>query len=103
MAQYTFALQMPHLMAAYAPNMREKTEDWIGWGRYFPCEKDMAMLYTDPKMNVLRCKTNEFAEIYVGSELKDVLFWTGQEYRPLKYKDMKNPYLNETLKPRNLE
>jgi len=63
----------------------------------------MAMLYTDPKMNILKCKTNEFAEIYEGKELKDILFWTGEEYRKLKYKDIKNPYINEIIKPRNIE
>jgi predicted ribonuclease YlaK len=63
----------------------------------------MAMLYTDPKMNILKCKTNEFAEIYEGSTLKDVLFWTGQEYRRLKYKDIHNNFLGKTISPLNLE
>jgi hypothetical protein len=52
----------------------------------------MTLLYSDPKINILRCKTNEFAEIFEGSELKDVLFWNGSQYEPLKYKDIKNPY-----------
>ena len=63
----------------------------------------MALLYQDPKINILKCKTNEFAEIYEGSQLKDVLFWNGEQYCPLKYKDIRNPYLDETIKPRNLE
>ena len=57
-----------------------------------PNDTEMNILYTDPQMNVLKCKTNEFAKIYRGSELKDVLFWNGTSYRPLKYKEMKNPY-----------
>ena len=63
----------------------------------------MSILYTDPKMNILKAKTNEFCKIYEGTELKDVLFWTGEEYRPLKYKDIRNPYIQETISPRNLE
>ena len=63
----------------------------------------MSLLYTDPQMNVLKCRTNEFAEIYEGSELKDILFWSGKEYTKLKYKDIKNPYIGETIRPRNLE
>lgn len=102
-AQYTFALQMPHLLATYCDGRNEAKEEWSGWSKCYPNEEEMAMLYTDPKMNILKCKTNEFAEIYEGSTLKDVLFWTGQEYRRLKYKDITNPYIQETISPRNLE
>ena len=102
-AQYTFALQMPHLLAAYCDSKYEAKEEWSGWCKCYPSEEEMAMLYTDPKMNILKCKTNEFAEIYEGSTLKDVLFWTGQEYRRLKYKDIHNNFLGKTISPFNLE
>ena len=102
-AQYTFALQMPHLLAAYCDSKYEAKEEWSGWCKCYPNEEEMAMLYTDPKMNILKCKTDEFAEIYEGSTLKDVLFWTGQEYRRLKYKDIHNNFLGKTISPLNLE
>lgn len=103
--QYLFAQQMPHLSATYPMGNEEmlSREEWAGWGKYYPSDKEMALLYADPKMNILKCKTNEFAEIYEGSQLKDVLFWNGEQYCPLKYKDIRNPYLDETIKPRNLE
>jgi hypothetical protein len=63
----------------------------------------MALLYSDPQMNILKCKTNEFAEIYEGQELKDVLFWDGNSYRPLKYKEIRSDFLNQTIKPLNIE
>ena len=104
--QYLFALHMPHLNPVYP--MGTEIEDkqkgtWAGWGKYYPNEKEMTLLYSDPKINSLQCKVNEFAEIYEGTQLKDVLFWDGHEYRRLKYKDMTNPYIQETIKPRNLE
>ena len=102
-AQYTFALQMPRLMAVYTANEKPKEDEWCGWAKYYPDDNELSMLYSDPKINILKAKNNEFCEIYKNSELKDILFWTGNEYRPLKYKEMKNPYLNEILKPRNLE
>lgn len=104
--QYLFAVQMPHLSAVYPIGNEidfKKVQEWAGWGKYYPNDKEMALLYADPKMNTLKCKTNEFAEIYEGSQLKDVLFWNGEQYCPLKYKDIRNPYLDETIKPRNLE
>ena len=93
--QYLFAQQLPHITPVY-PMGEEFTfkheEEWAGWGKYFPSTSEMAMLYADPKVNILKCKTNEFAEIYEGKELKDVLFWDGTQYGPLKYKEIKNPY-----------
>lgn len=104
--QYLFAQQLPHLDAVY-PIGKELTfkeeEEWTGWGKYYPSEKEMVMLYADPKINSLGCKINEFAEIFEGTNLKDVLFWDGHQYCPLKYKEIKNPYIEETIRPRNLE
>ena len=102
-AQYTFSLQLPHLMGVYTPSQTQEKSLWCGWGKYYPNAEEMSLLYTDPTMNVLKCKTNEFCKIYEGSELKDILFWTGNEYRPLKYKDLKSNYLNKTITPLNLE
>lgn len=104
--QYLFACQLPHLEAIYPMGddlAFRKELDWAGWGKYYPDEKEMALLYADPKINSLGCKTNEFAEIYEGAELKDVLFWDGRQFGPLKYKEIKNPYIGETIRPRNLE
>lgn len=104
--QYIFAQQLPHLIPVYAAEDEKNItteKEWVGWGNYWPNEQEMSLLYSDPQMNILKCKTNEFAKIYEGSELKDVLFWTGREYRRLKYKDINNPYIQETISPRNLE
>ena len=105
-AQYLIAKQVKELQVIYFGDNHitdTPTEDYSGWGKYYPNEEELAMLYSDPKINILKCKTNEFAEIYVDGELKDILFWTGSEYRKIKYKDIRNPYINETIKPRNIE
>ncbi len=104
--QYLFACELPHLEAIYPMGtelVHRVEEHWPGWGKYYPTEKEMALLYADSKMNILGCKTNEFAEIYEGSDLKDILFWNGHEYTNLKYKDIKNPYIGEIVRPRNIE
>ena len=105
--QYEFAKQMPHLSVVYpmGTELAEKNNDreWAGWGKYYPDTKEMALLYADPKINTLGCKVNEFAEIYEDTNLKDIIFWTGNEYRPLKYKEIKNDFLNQTIKPLNIE
>ena len=102
-AQYLLAQWMPHLEAIFYNPEKKEMEEYPGWKDYSPSEQELTTLYSMPHNNTLESNTNEFAKIYENGELKDVLFWTGNEYRNLKYKDMKNPYLNETLKPRNLE
>lgn len=103
--QYLFALQMPHLDAVYPMGTElayKREEEWSGWGKYYPSEDEMAMLYADPKINILKCRTNEFAEIYEGQTLKDILVWTGHEYRKIKYKEFTAP-TGERIVPRNIE
>lgn len=104
--QYLSALHLPHLDAVYPMGTElvdKYEEEWAGWGKYYPSEQDMALLYSDPKMNILKCKTNEYAEIYDGTTLKDIQFWNGQEYRPLKYKEIKNEFMGQTIHPLNIE
>lgn len=104
--QYLFACELPHLEAIYPMGSElvlRREDEWAGWGKYFPTEQEMALLYADPKVNTLHCKTNEFAEIYESKELKDILTWTGSEYRPLKYNEIKNNFLNQTIRPLNIE
>ena len=100
--QYKFACEMPHLSAEYLPVVDDTEEEWAGWSRFYPTEQEMAMLYSDPKINILKAKVNEFCEIYEGQNLKDVLVWTGNEYRSLKYKEFTAP-TGERIAPRNIE
>lgn len=103
-ALFVFAQQIPNLQAIFLLDDKPiEEQEYCGWGKYFPDNEQLAMLYSDSKINTLNCKINEFAEIFVEGTLKDVLFWNGTEYTTLKYKPIKNPYTNEIIKPRNLE
>ena len=99
---FLFAQQMPHLDAIFYVDQKEKDEAWTGWGKYYPNDEQLNLLYEDPKINVLGCKTNEFAEIFYDGKLRDVLFWNGEEYRNLKYKNF-TTILGEKIAPKNLE
>ena len=91
--QYIFAKRINKLNPIYIKNRTlDESHTFCGWGKYFPKPEVMVMLYSDPKINSLHCKINEFAEVFEGTELKDILFWNGKEYTKLKYKDIKNPY-----------
>ena len=98
-----FSRQIPSINTLFYEEKEEKVEEYCGWGKYYPTEEQMALLYSNPELNILKAKINEFCEIYEGNELKDVLMWNGARYENLRYKNMKNPYTNEILLPRNLE
>lgn len=104
-AQSLFARRIGNLKVNYIDKNTNinKDVDYCGWGKYYPTEDEMVLLYSNPKMNVLNCKINEYAEIYQEKELKDILRWDGTTYKPLKYQEIKNKFLNETIRPKNLE
>lgn len=101
-AQMLFAQELG-LQTVYFGDLEEENTDYCGWSRHYPNEEQMANLYANPTLNSLGLKINEYAEIFEGTELKDVLVWTGEKYRPLKYSNIKNKFLGETIKPLNLE
>ena len=101
--QYLFAMQLPHLQSICPIDVdKQQNKEWTGWNNYEPNETEMALLYSQPCVNSLGCKPNEFAKIYEDGKLKDVLFWDGHEYRQLKYKEFTAP-TGERIAPRNLE
>ena len=103
-AQYVIAQQIKNLIPIlYSRKENYVDDNYCGWSKHYLNDKQLELLYTDPKINSLKCKTNEYAKIYQGTELKDILMWTGDEYRPLKYKDIRNHFLDEVIKPRNIE
>ena len=94
-AQFLIAKQVEELSPIYLgdENIQPiESIEYCGWGKYYPTNAQLAQLYQCPTMNTLKCKTNQFAEIFTGEELKDVLFWNGKEYKPLNYKDIKNMF-----------
>lgn len=101
-AQNLFANRIPHLRSAIFINKQITALEYSGWNDYYPTENELTTLYSMPHNNTLNCLTNEFVKIYENNQLKDVLFWSGTEYRNLKYKEFTTS-LGERIKPRNLE
>ena len=102
---YLFAQQFANLETFYFEpvDVHETPTEYCGWTNYYPTAEEMALLYSNPEMNTLKAKVNEYCKIYEGTELRDVLFWDGEKYRNLKYENIKNKFLGETVKPLNLE
>ena len=77
-------------------------DPWCGWGKYFPGIDEMASLYSNPQINTLGAKTNEYCTIFEGSDLKDILHWDGNSYNKLNYRSFKSA-LGSKVEPRNIE
>lgn len=103
--QFHMAKQMGFTVKWCDKNKDEVKEPWKGWRDFHLADDNMATLYSNPSLNGLGAKTNEYCKIYEvgGDELKDVLRWDGKKFCKLKYKDIRNPYTQETIRPRNLE
>lgn len=90
-------------MEAYIVNeQKAQREPWAGWGKYYPTEEEFSMLYSNPKVNVLGATINEYCEIYINEELKDILCWDGTQYRHLEYKPVTSA-VGTKWKPLNTE
>ena len=101
-SQLLFARKMPYLIPTLYKPDNTNIEQYTGWARYCPDEDTLTRLYSDLSNNILKCRVNEFAEIYEGDKLKDVLFWDGSHYRNLKFQNFTS-ILGEQIRPRNLE
>ena len=99
-AQYLAAWNVGIQASFYEPV--EKKEEYCGWKKVEPTEEELTKLYSNPEINTFCAKINEFIEIFVDNELKDIQMWDGEHYRTLNYKEFKTP-LGEKIRPRNLE
>lgn len=97
-----FARQIPGINGIFWEKEKQEREVYCGWGRYYPNEEQMALLYSNPELNILKAHTNEFCEVFEGNQIKDILWWDGLRYKPLKYQEFKNTF-GEKVAPRNLE
>lgn len=100
-AQFIISRRLPITQQRFYEPVK-KDISYTGWRDFTPTEEQLTSLYSEPSNNILNCSLNEFAKIFVGQELKDVLFWNGEEYRKIKYKEFTST-LGEKVKPRNLE
>lgn len=80
----------------------KQEEPFSGWNKYYPSEQEFSMLYTDPKMNILGAKINEYCILYQDTEVRDILRWDGEEYQHLNYKPITSA-VGQKWKPLNTE
>lgn len=102
-AQLLFARRLKLKTIYFSPEEKQLTTEYYGWRDFTPTEDQLISIYSQPTKNILQAEINEYCKIFENDELKDVLRWDGEKYVNLKYKNIKNPYTGELIKPKNLE
>lgn len=102
--QFHMAKQMGFTVKWCDKNKDEAKESWKGWRDFLLTDENMATLYSNPSLNSLGAKTNEYCKIYEvgGDELKDVLRWDGECFQKMKYKPITSAVGNK-WSPLNVE
>ena len=102
-AQYLFASQFVNLRSHFYTKTVSAMEKYSGWKEVVPSDLDMASLYAHPDKNIFHLNTNEYLKVMEDGHVVDIEVWNGEKYKNISYQDVHNKFLNETIRPRNIE
>ena len=102
-SQYLFASRLINLRSHFYTPQIAANNQYKGWREATPSELDFTSLYSTPENNLFHLNTNEYIKILEDGKVVDIETWTGERYKSINYKDVHNKFLNETIRPRNIE
>lgn len=77
-------------------------DDYTGYVELEPTEAQWSSLYQDTTLNIFSALPNQYLILKQEGSIKDIMCWTGKEYRALKYgKDFSSKWLGD-LKPKDV-
>lgn len=77
-------------------------DDYTGYVELEPTEAQWSNLYQDVTLNIFSALPNQYLILKQEGAVKDIVCWTGKEYRTLKYgKDFSSKWLGD-LKPKDV-
>lgn len=77
-------------------------DDYTGYVELEPTEAQWSNLYQDVTLNIFSALPNQYLILKQEGTVKDIVCWTGKEYRTLKYgKDFSSKWLGD-LKPKDV-
>lgn len=77
-------------------------DDYTGYVELEPTEAQWSNLYQDATLNIFSALPNQYLILKQEGTVKDIVCWTGKEYRTLKYgKDFSSKWLGD-LKPKDV-
>lgn len=85
-----------------AKSIAPYVDDYTGYVELEPTEAQWSSLYQDATLNIFSALPNQYLILKQEGSIKDIICWTGKEYRTLKYgKDFSSKWLGD-LKPKDV-
>lgn len=85
-----------------AKSIAPYVDNYTGYVELEPTEAQWSSLYQDTTLNIFSALPNQYLILKQEGTVKDIVCWTGKEYRTLKYgKDFSSKWLGD-LKPKDV-
>lgn len=77
-------------------------DDYVGYVELEPTDAQWTALYQDTTDNIFKALPNQYLILRQDGQVRDIICWTGHEYRTLRYgKDFSSKWLGD-LKPKDV-
>lgn len=93
----------PELRVEYYFSQENTNELFTGWKYYNVDNKLLASIYSNKGTNILGAEENQYCILRRDGEIVDIVVWKKNLYEPLHDRELKNAYIGEKIKPRNIE
>ena len=93
----------PELKAEYYISQENTDELFTGWRHYELNDAVLTSVYNNQNGNVLGAKENQYCVLKQNNEIIDIVVWRNGKYEALHDRELKNAYIGEKIKARNIE
>lgn len=95
--------KFPQIVPKYYFSQENTNELFTGWKYYDVDNELLASIYSNKGTNILGAEENQYCILRRDGEILDVVVWKKNLYEPLHDRELKNAYIGEKIKPRNIE
>lgn len=95
--------KFPQIKPEYYISQENTDELFTGWRHYELNDAILTSVYNNQNGNVLGAKENQYCVLKQNNEIIDVVVWRNGKYEALHDRELKNAYIGEKIKARNIE
>lgn len=95
--------KFPQIKPEYYISQENTNELFTGWRHYELNDAILTSVYNNQNGNVLGAKENQYCVLKQNNEIIDVVVWRNGKYEALHDRELKNAYIGEKIKARNIE
>ena len=95
--------KFPQIKPEYYISQENTDELFTGWRHYELNDAILTSVYNNQNGNILGAKENQYCVLKQNNEIIDVVVWRNGKYEALHDRELKNAYIGEKIKARNIE